>query len=722
MRALIFLSALAVAMSRGDAQWVKANGVHGGHIVAFAVSPDSGGTGVRLFAGTSAGIYLSTTQGRSWAAVNSGLGGDSIAVHALAVSGKDLFAGTGSFWKDDQVPLPWRGGVFLSTNNGDNWAHIGLAGQVVFALAVSDTNVFAGTIGGVFLSTDRGTSWAPVNDGLGAAPVHALLTSGTSLIAGTYGGVFLSTNNGRSWIAARDGLPADIFVRALAISGSNILAGTDSSLFLSTNNGTTWIAASNGLPPHTSVNAIAALNTVLFAGTSGGVCRSTDNGARWIAVNAGLSVLDIAALSVSDGNLLAGTWGGGVYRSVDGGGTWMPMNEGLPQAAVTTFTASGPNLFVGTDEAGVFRSSDDGANWVATSSGLTTWRVRSLAGSDTEVFAGTGVGVFRSTDNGASWRGENTGLTIKDVNVLGISGTDLFAGTPDCIFLTTNSGRSWTAVNSGLYWGDFVSLAFIGARIFAGSYGKFGGHTYLSTDTGANWIHLDPHGPDTTSVWAPYVVADGATILAANYGGDDGGMHGSIVFSTDSGANWNSTDIAYEGTVPCMAISGTNFFVGAGYGVQCSKAGVLLSTDNGTNWNEVNSGLADSCDILTLFVTKEHLFAGTSNGVWRRPLSQMITAVEPVTSTMPRELSLHQNYPNPFNPSTTIRYGLPERSHVTLTVFNTLGQQVAKLVEGEMEAGYHEVKFDASPLSSGVYLYRLTAGEYVQARKLILLR
>jgi hypothetical protein len=81
-----------------------------------------------------------------------------------------------------------------------------------------------------------------------------------------------------------------------------------------------------------------------------------------------------------------------------------------------------------------------------------------------------------------------------------------------------------------------------------------------------------------------------------------------------------------------------------------------------------------------------------------------------------------QNYPNPFNPSTTIRYGLPNRSHVSLTVFNTLGQQVSQLVNGEQEAGYHEVNFDASGLSSGVYLYRMQAGSYVETRKLLLVR
>jgi flagellar hook assembly protein FlgD len=83
---------------------------------------------------------------------------------------------------------------------------------------------------------------------------------------------------------------------------------------------------------------------------------------------------------------------------------------------------------------------------------------------------------------------------------------------------------------------------------------------------------------------------------------------------------------------------------------------------------------------------------------------------------------LRQNFPNPFNPSTTIRYGLANSSQVTLTVFNTLGQQVALLQNGEQEAGYHEVKFDGSGLSSGVYYYRLTAGTFVEMKKLLLVR
>ncbi len=89
---------------------------------------------------------------------------------------------------------------------------------------------------------------------------------------------------------------------------------------------------------------------------------------------------------------------------------------------------------------------------------------------------------------------------------------------------------------------------------------------------------------------------------------------------------------------------------------------------------------------------------------------------------VPAAFSLEQNYPNPFNPSTTIRYGLPRRSHVTLTVFNTLGQQVATLVQGEQEGGFHEAVFDASGLSSGVYLYRLQPGSTMLTHKMLFIR
>jgi hypothetical protein len=88
----------------------------------------------------------------------------------------------------------------------------------------------------------------------------------------------------------------------------------------------------------------------------------------------------------------------------------------------------------------------------------------------------------------------------------------------------------------------------------------------------------------------------------------------------------------------------------------------------------------------------------------------------------PREFILHQNFPNPFNPTTMTSYDLPIASHVKLTVMNVLGQEVAILVNGNQDAGTHTVPFDASGLSSGVYFYRLRAGDFVATKKLVLLK
>ncbi|KAA3657868.1 MAG: T9SS C-terminal target domain-containing protein, partial [Calditrichaeota bacterium] len=100
-----------------------------------------------------------------------------------------------------------------------------------------------------------------------------------------------------------------------------------------------------------------------------------------------------------------------------------------------------------------------------------------------------------------------------------------------------------------------------------------------------------------------------------------------------------------------------------------------------------------------------------------------VTGVEEdVLSGIPTEFSLSNNYPNPFNPSTQIEFALPKNEHVRLVVFNVLGREVATLINGPMDAGFHKVTFDASHLSSGVYLYRFEAGKTLLTKKMTLFK
>lgn len=93
-----------------------------------------------------------------------------------------------------------------------------------------------------------------------------------------------------------------------------------------------------------------------------------------------------------------------------------------------------------------------------------------------------------------------------------------------------------------------------------------------------------------------------------------------------------------------------------------------------------------------------------------------------IDAVKPDKYELAQNYPNPFNPMTTIKFGLPENSQVMLTIYNALGEKIAELINTTLEAGYHKVDFDASNLPSGIYLYKINAGNFVETRKMMLIK
>lgn len=141
----------------------------------------------------------------------------------------------------------------------------------------------------------------------------------------------------------------------------------------------------------------------------------------------------------------------------------------------------------------------------------------------------------------------------------------------------------------------------------------------------------------------------------------------------------------------------------------------------GHNWNALVSSQPFSSQIgQNVLVVWESNRSGRSH-IYDR-LAQLYIGAIGGKPQDPVAFELSQNYPNPFNPSTTIRYALPSRSHVTLTVFNTLGQEVATIVNESQDAGYHEVRFDGSGLASGVYFYRLRAGGYLATKRLVLVR
>jgi hypothetical protein len=138
------------------------------------------------------------------------------------------------------------------------------------------------------------------------------------------------------------------------------------------------------------------------------------------------------------------------------------------------------------------------------------------------------------------------------------------------------------------------------------------------------------------------------------------------------------------------------------------------STDNSELQSE-----SVSCISVDKFNNK---WIGTSVGLAVYNENGIVTEVEEELSILPKKYTLKQNYPNPFNPTTTIKYSIPKLSFVTLKVFDVLGNEVAVLVNEDKPVGKYEVEFDASNLSSGVYFYQIQAGDFIDTKKMILLK
>ncbi len=380
-----------------------------------------------------------------------------------------------------------------------------------------------------------------------------------------------------------------------------------------------------------------------------------------------------------------------------------PPSSRMNQSLVT----NGLNIFSGTDE-GMVRSTTGGGNWLNIDNGITSFNIRTVnyftdfpypSGS---LFAGSGK-VFWSTNNGDLWSVYPNDTTIVPGNptifsVL-LNQNQIWVGTSKGVYYEQGNG-SWTPVNSGFPFGENInvySLINNGNDVFAGS----DRGVFKLIDT--TWVEKSNDFAYTLGSADGYLFAGG------------GLFSGNVYMSTDNGDNWNLS-LNVGAAMDILSI-GSNIFI-ASYG-----DGVWRSTNYGNNWSQINDGFNTSAyKTFSLTKNNQDIFVGTETvGVWKRPLSQIVTAVENETIT-PTEFTLEQNYPNPFNPSTSIQYQISSISQVTLIVYDVLGNEIVTLVNEEKLAGSYEVTFDASGLASGIYLYKLTAGSFIQTRKMILVR
>jgi len=198
-----------------------------------------------------------------------------------------------------------------------------------------------------------------------------------------------------------------------------------------------------------------------------------------------------------------------------------------------------------------------------------------------------------------------------------------------------------------------------------------------------------------------------------------------------NGSSWLPLGNGVVGTVNAMARSGGSLFVTGDFhasGIQTVNYVARWDTGSGGVWSPLGSGLSNIGYAVAVtgndvYVGGEFTMAGSKASFklarWNPTLVATGVGGQP---NGPREFALKQNFPNPFNPTTAISYQLAAGSVVSLNVYDILGRLVATLVNGYQHQGNYTVRFDASRLASGMYIYRLVAGASVDQKKMLLLR
>lgn len=379
---------------------------------------------------------------------------------------------------------------------------------------------------------------------------------------------------------------------------------------------------------------------------------------------------------------------------------------------INTFAVNNTNLLAGGEDS-IFIDSDNGKNWI----GWKSPYINKLSVSGNNIYAGTwGGGVYFSINNGAKW--DTIGLRNNNFerNVSSIlhNNIGLFAGTSGGLFLTTDSGVNWSTINLGIGSNPIesvMSLAMSGANLYVGTYWENGtknGGVFHSSDNGITW---SPYNNNLAGKTVSELAVLGTDVIA-------GTTYNGIFISTDNGMNWVPINNGLKSISINALYSYDNKLLAATF----NGNDVYLSTNKGSNWTKFSNGFTSDIYIYDFIVYGNDVFAGTSNGIWKRPVSEMVLSVSQSQIVFPEEYSLSQNYPNPFNPTTNISFSLPAKSFVSLKIFDSLGKVVAILENGYLSAGCYTKQWNAMNVSSGIYFYSLITGSHKETKKLVLLR
>ncbi len=689
-----------------------------------------------LYFGTSR-IFKTTNSGALWTPMNQCMfpnGGYCYYVSAVSVApydGRLVFAGSTGV------------GVAISTDGGATWRNTNPGPQRWTSSIRSFTpGVIYVTLTGygsdhIFESTDFGNSWHPIQGDLPDTPVNDLFVRGSTFIAGTDIGTFISTNNGTNWQVLGDGMQTvsvqqllfnentgtlraithgrgmyDMAFETPATAGPLFASLPDTTL-LQPGQDYIYAAVARAFPP-------AAYKIV--QGPAGMTIDATLGLLQWTAKDLQAPVTIEASNSAGSARQSFTLRTASSAPAFD----WeMISPERVTRRATRLFNIGRDILWLGHDTGMVSRSTDGGLHWTRMQIAGPQAKIHDLYAFDANTcIVTTEYGSFlKTTDGGATWRTVFSGINARFGSIhffnaqKGIAVTQGERDSAD-VFFSYDGGDTWTKSTARR---PFAQAPIPGSLTFVDdSYGWFASSNrntpdyaelLRTIDGGATWVRAKTHCRDITSIgmWpngTGFIVdrQSGAVDKVKNYGS------GFTLTTTPFSGAANHTVQVFDNNVVWV--------------VNDDKA--WISRDGGTVWTPttlVPSGVISSA----AFADSSLGWAVSHDGAVQRHTLNPMVSVPAAGKPLPGDIAL-RNYPNPFGAgagaasSTTIRFNIPERAQVTLRIYNAVGRLLEELVNEPLERGDYYVAWNGSGMASGTYFTRLTAGDRVLTRALVLVK
>jgi photosystem II stability/assembly factor-like uncharacterized protein len=393
---------------------------------------------------------------------------------------------------------------------------------------------------------------------------------------------------------------------------------------------------------------------------------------QWVSTTSGTSNFLTTVQMISSNLTYACGFGGTVLKSTNTGQTWTSLTSPDAGNINKIFFPPTGNASTGwaASISGLYKSTNGGNNWVQ--------QVASTVFADI-LFPDLNTGIALTSNNSLR-RTTNGGTNFTQIN---------FTSDASIHGMAISIGNSSTYFILGL--DNVVDTSFI----------------FKSTNAGVNWTQTAKFPLDYFAM--TFVNASTGMICG------DGGI---MRRTTNGGTNWTTINSGTTNDLQNIKfITSTKLYCVGSFGT------ILKSTDAGLTWAAQVSGTTASLRGIDLFSSDDNgITVGAAGTIRRTTNGGALTGFVQQSNEIPNAYSLSQNYPNPFNPETNLKFQIPVTGFVKLTVFDMLGKEIAALVNNELTAGTYSVNFNASSIPSGTYFYRISAGNFTETKKMILIK